>query len=329
MPKTQLNNYSELLLRLYRMAQELPITDFQDAALDLVKPVLPFDSSLWGTAEGKADGVDIHTVHLHNKSPEMLVAYEPVKHLDSAVAPLFAEPRATRGFNNMEAWFPAPEQREIRDVMRRFEIENMLATVVSDPRTKFAHWILLYRADKNAIYSAEEVARLELLAPHVMEALAINRKMHLERLNPPGTDALPRGSAIADARGVIYHADPGFEAMLRAEWSVWVPGAALPHMLLRHFLDGHERFRGRSLVVTQGAEQGLLFLKSRPRCRADVLTPREHTIAQLASKGDTHKEIARMLDRSPATVRNHIQAIYEKLAVSNVAGLIEELRLAD
>ncbi|MGJ7497580.1 helix-turn-helix transcriptional regulator [Variovorax sp. RT4R15] len=323
-----MTEFSHLLLRLYRMAQDLPISKFQDAALDLVKPVLPFDSSLWGTATGTADGVDIHTVHLHNKSPEMLVAYEPVKHQDTAVAPLFAQPKATRGFNHLETWFPAPGQREIRDVMRRFEIENMLATVVNDPRTKFAHWILLYRADRNAIYTAEEIARLEQLAPHVMEALAINRKVHLELLNPADAGAPPRGSAIADPRGVIYHADPDFEAMLQVEWDDW-SGGTLPPTLLQHLLHGHECFRGGSVVVTHRIEQGLLFLKSRPRCRADGLTPREHTIAQLVSKGDTYKEIARILDRSPATVRNHIRAIYEKLAVSNIAGLIEELRLAD
>jgi DNA-binding CsgD family transcriptional regulator len=47
------------------------------------------------------------------------------------------------------------------------------------------------------------------------------------------------------------------------------------------------------------------------------------------ARGDTHKQIAQMLSRSPATVRNQIRTIYEKLEVGNVAGLIEELRLAE
>jgi DNA-binding CsgD family transcriptional regulator len=328
MPKTELSNFSWLLLQLYRIAQDLPITDFQDAALNLVKMVLPFDSSLWGTAESKENGVDIHTVHLHNKASEMLLAYEPVKHLDTAVAPLFALPRVTRGFNNLETWFPKPEQREIRDVMRRFEIENMLATVVTDSRTKFAHWILLYRADKTSIYTTEEVARLELLAPHVMEALAINRKIHLERLNPLDASAPRCGSAIADMHGVVYHADPLFTTLARQEWLDWNEHQ-LPSALCAHSLQGRERFLGNKVVVDQRAEQQLLFLKVRARCRADDLTAREFTIAELIAKGETHKEIARTLNRAPATVRNHIQAIYEKLRVSNIAGLIGELRLAD
>ena len=38
---------------------------------------------------------------------------------------------------------------------------------------------------------------------HVMEALAINRKMHLKRLDPPKQDASLRGNAIADVAGSI------------------------------------------------------------------------------------------------------------------------------
>ena len=323
----ELQRYSQLLLRLYRMAQELPIAEFQDAALGLLKGVLPFDSSLWGTAAPSPGGADIHTVHLHNKSPEMLPAYESVKHLDTAVAGMFAEPRATRGFH-LETWFADPGQQAIRDMMRRFEIENMLATTVIDPATRFAHWILLYRAERDAGYTPEETGLLALLAPHVMEALAINRKLHLERLGPSEQDAAPRGSAIADLRGMVYHADARFAALAGEEWGDWQE-RRLPAALASHFQHDGERFRGHAVVVDARVEQQLLFLKARPRCRADGLTAREFTIAKLIAKGDTHKEIAQTLTRSPATVRNQIQAIYEKLEVGNIAGLIGALRLAD
>ena len=48
-------------------------------------------------------------------------------------------------------------------MMRRFEIENMLATTVIDPATRFAHWILLYRAEaRDAGYTPEETGLLAL-----------------------------------------------------------------------------------------------------------------------------------------------------------------------
>jgi DNA-binding NarL/FixJ family response regulator len=51
-------------------------------------------------------------------------------------------------------------------------------------------------------------------------------------------------------------------------------------------------------------------------------------VARRAARGETHKQIAQALDRSPATIRNQIQSIYEKLEVGNVAGLVKQLALA-
>ena len=56
---------------------------------------------------------------------------------------------------------------------------------------------------------------------------------------------------------------------------------------------------------------------------------REWTIARRIAKGESHKEIAQALNRSPATVRNQIQAIYEKLQVGSIAMLIKALRWAE
>ncbi|UUZ68501.1 hypothetical protein LP414_34135 [Polaromonas sp. P1(28)-13] len=99
-----------MLLRLYRLSQELPIQHFQDAALAQIKQVLPFDSSMWGTATTKPEGIDIHTVHLHEKSPEMVVAYQLVKHQDSAAASVFGKPRVTHTFHT-ESSFPGADKK--------------------------------------------------------------------------------------------------------------------------------------------------------------------------------------------------------------------------
>lgn len=52
-----------------------------------------------------------------------------------------------------------------------------------------------------------------------------------------------------------------------------------------------------------------------------LLTPREQSIAGLYGKGLSHKDIARRLDISPATVRNFIQRIFAKLGVCDKAEL--------
>ncbi|WP_234085798.1 helix-turn-helix transcriptional regulator [Azonexus sp. R2A61] len=314
-------DFSELLLALYGLSNELPIESFQNAALALVKRVLPFDASMWGTATTAADGIDVHTLHLHQKTPQMMVDYVPLKHFDTAAASLYAAPQATKGFHST-SWWRAPHEREFLEYLRRYEQNNIFITTRHDVQTRFMHWISLFRADEDAYCLPGEERLLDLLAPHLMQALAMNRVIHLQRLS----DGVPdKGAAIADLCGMVYHSDPVFGALLRREWEAWC-GGRLPACVMQAFLAGRKRFLGDHIVITQRAEHGLLFLHCRERCRVDELTAREYAIAQLVAKGHSYKEIAQLLARAPATVRNHIQAIHAKLGVGSIAALIEELR---
>ncbi len=323
------NNFSELLLQVYALSRESPIERFQDAVLELLKPVLPFDSSMWGTATPKPEGMDIHTLHLHNKSPEMLVQYEPLKHLDTAAAAMFDQQRAVRSFN-AKRWFVQSHSRDYLEFLDRFEQNNIFIAIQSDAHSGLKQWISLFRTDHDEHCHAEEEQLLHRLAPHLMQALSFNRIMHLGRMTPSDTMPVTRGSAISDTHGVIYHSDGAFITALQHEFSPW-DGRALPEILMAHFRRHPVQtpFKGKHIVVSHNIEQGLLFMSVRRRCRADTLSEREHTVAKLVCKGKTYKEIAQMLGRAPATVRNQIQAIHAKLEVDNIAGVIEAMRLAE
>lgn len=320
------HDFSTLLLQLYRLSHELPIHVFQDAALELIKSVLPFDASMWGTATTAAEGIDVHTLHLHEKTPDMMAEYESFKHLDSAAASFFGKGHGTKGFNSAQ-WWSAPKDRPFLDYVRRYDQNNLFITMDSDPRSNFMQWVSLFRADPEAHCRPEEEGLLASLSPHLMQALALNRVMHLDRTCSSSGDAPSRGSAIADFKGAIYHCDVRFVALMEEEFAGG-SRQALPPSLLAHFMTVQAAYLGRQVAMSYRLEQRLLFLSIRPRCRADDLTPRERTIAELLSRGDTHKDIATLLSRSPATVRNHIQSIYDKLEVGNVAGLIHELQFA-
>lgn len=55
------------------------------------------------------------------------------------------------------------------------------------------------------------------------------------------------------------------------------------------------------------------------------LTPAERLVAAMAMQGAPYKIIARSLDKSPATVRNQLHMIYQKLGVSNRTALSSAL----
>lgn len=324
-PLREPNELSNMLLRLYRMSQTLPITRLQDATLDLLREALPFDSAMWGTATNTPQGIDIHHIHLQNQPPDMLADYEAVKHLDTAAQAVSQYPRHVMGFN-VEEWFHRRRQARLREYGARYKQANFFIASDLNPATQFVHWFTLFRSSERARCIHQECRLLQMLAPHVMQALTLNRITHLNRLEGPGIKGC--GSAISDLHGVIYHADTGFEELLRREWTGW-RGDRLPAALLDTFLQGQTRHVGHAAVVTGRPEEGLIFLGARCRSRIDDLTPHEHAVAELAARGLTHKEIARALARSPATVRNQIRSIYEKLEISHIAGMIAALRTAD
>lgn len=66
-------------------------------------------------------------------------------------------------------------------------------------------------------------------------------------------------------------------------------------------------------------------MQAREKRAADELTPRELQIARLASRGLSYKQVAARLAISAATVRTHLSAIYDKLAVRKQAEMVSIL----
>lgn len=236
MAPSHLSDFGELLLRLYGLSREQPMHLFQDQALSLVKGVVSFESAMWGTAAtAPPGGIDVHTLHLHEKSPQMMIDYEEVKHLDTAAASLFGMPRGTRAFNTA-TWWGDRRGWQFRDYVRGYEQNNMLITMANDTAAHFMEWISLFRVDPEQHNTPAETELVALLSPHLMQALALNRVMHLERFVPAGRSAR-HGSAMGDLMGMLYHADPPFESMLQHEWNDW-PGRVLPRAMLEHSCAG-------------------------------------------------------------------------------------------
>lgn len=315
MSRTSLPEFSRFLLDLYRHAQEVPVHEFQDSVLRGVKPLLHFDASIWGTGTMTAQGIEIHSLHRHNFPDEMFTAFAKVRHQDTAAMRMASHPRLTIGFSALEE-FSGDDQAEIRQFALDYSQYHCFITSDNNPLTRFAEWVSLFRSDPQRHCTPEEVELLNALAPHLMQSLAINRLVHLDHLI--GDASRESWSvAIADERGVVYHADPRFQRLVESEWRS--SGDRLADTLLAALRGPEPVVVGRKVVVERSLEEGVLFLKARERLPVDDLTAREFTVARLLASGLTHKQIAAQLQRSPETVRSQAKAIFGKLGINNVA----------
>lgn len=270
-------------------------------------------------------GIDVHSIHLHQSSQAMLVAYELVKHQDS-IAQRVVQPTVTTLAFNSDIEFAGPDKAGMHGLCEEFGHRNGLITCDLNPFTKFVHWLSLYRKDAMQVCTEEETQILHLLGPHLMQALAINRRIHLDKL--VGDVALQCWSvAIADRRGVPYYVSDLFWEHLEAEWAT-KDKAHLPNALMKKLLSKNQII-GRNIVVHCKPEHGLLYLKVRRREKVDGLSPREHMVAKMLANGMSQKQVAVETKRSPETIRSQIRIVFEKLEITNVVMLAPHLALRD
>lgn len=86
---------------------------------------------------------------------------------------------------------------------------------------------------------------------------------------------------------------------------------------------GDERTLARTLAPALNVAYSVALERSnratppRELLPLSLLTPRERQVVRHLAKGRANKEIARLLDASPWTVKNHLRAIFRKLGVRN------------
>ncbi|NMV40316.1 helix-turn-helix transcriptional regulator [Ralstonia insidiosa] len=317
-----MHTFSDLLLALYRSARDVPLEEFQEQALLLLRALLPFDVARWGNGVRDAQGVVFHAPYLYNDSTESLKAYAPVRSHDRVAFYCLAHPGVT-----VNCYLPEQSRhsKALQDYAIRYGHEHGLITGFHNPATGALASVSLYRASVTRAFSEEQRQLMQLVFPHLQEALKISQTLQAERYRQPD-DGDRWSVAVADIGGSLSFVEPTFARAMQEEWA-GTSEHAVPRALFQHLLAApHQPFVGRSVVVVSFFTKRLIFLKARAREALDNLTHREREIAELVAAGLTHKEMAKTLHIAPATVNNHLRAIHVRVGARNNAELAALLR---
>jgi len=323
--RTLLDRLSALVLALHHIAGVSTAQQHQASCLKALQTEVPFDSGLWFTGLPTAAGPVAHAVHLDRQTPEMMAAYEHVKQHDLFAWESWRRPGQT--LNICAEAAPFPVHPDMLAHTRRFGMTHALSTMFVEPVVNLFTGVAIYRADMGHPFSEAERQIHQAVVPHMVATLAEVRLRSVAGGPPPrGPD---RARALCDQRGLLHTASPGLAELLRAEWPGW-EGPALPPALQGNWLQQeHARYSGAAVVVVSEPMGDLLLLKVRRVVALDALTPRELQVARRYGSGLTHQAIAADLRVAPATVRNHLQTVYDKLGLGNKAELALLLREAD
>lgn len=313
-----LDTLNALILQIYRAARETPVDEYQDFVLGLVRGLVPFTSSRWLTVEMVGQRAITHCVHLQNEPTDIVVDWDAINRQDRLLHTVVAHPGKAFGIHS-DSVYTGRQFAEMRDYVRRYNHANTLCIAVPATKPGHVHGLSLFRAGQDDQYSDANRHLLECLMPHLIEALAQNRLLALRQAGSSELAPEQGSAAIARGTGEIHFAGSGFNRLLQQEWPDW-QGNRLPAALLDALCRGGG-YAGEQVSVAATRLNALLFLRAAPRCPLTRLTPRESATARLYGQGLSHKEIAKRLDISPATVRNFIGRIYCKLKVGDKAEL--------
>lgn len=309
-----LSRLSDLTLELHRAERRKSPDAFVAWAFEALGRILRFDAGLWVTGlVGDDRHLVPHTHHLHGQPPQAMVDA-----LQGGLRDLLLDESMRRPGESMTADIARRAAPEALGPLRRCGIAQALATSTVAPLTGLCTGFAVWRADPADPFSEEQRLFMQAIFPHLIEARTQNRLLHLVRAVASRT-AGAWWSAVTDRQGLLHHADDAFTRLLREEWPAWT-GPRLPAPLEEAVRKGSaQRYSGQRLVCKFDAQDDFTLVQVRRGAAVDRLTPREREIAAYTAQGLTHKEIARLLEVAPTTVRTHLIASCRRLGVKNKA----------
>ncbi|MDP2083871.1 MAG: helix-turn-helix transcriptional regulator [Gemmobacter sp.] len=269
--------------------------------------IVGFDAAWCGWADMMPDEVDIIGTTMMNLPADYVAFWREIKSDDL----LASDVKAMKATQRLWAHYDRAGDRQtdgMQALADRYGLRQL--SVVTRPVDPLRPQLFLsaYRGGPRARpLQDNELTFLACALDHLQAAL--------DR-GDDGADGVPRLLVDRQARPVA-----GSAAAL-ALWSGW-RGDAAPACF-----DTWLGRRGlRTVAVPSPLADGhmLTELRLAPHRLSDDLTLREREVAVLISQGRTHKEIARLLGLSPATVRNHTARIYAKTQVGSRAALTRAL----
>jgi DNA-binding CsgD family transcriptional regulator len=313
------------LLSLYRAAQDTPLPEFKNQVFQRLKEIVPLASAAWTTTTATPDGghccAGIHLFQEPDTLADELVGMN-VKYSEALETALASPLRAHNFYTSGR--YPGHEHAAFRHYLWKYGHQNVLL-LIDGPRTARKESFALYRSREDDHFTLNDQRLLQLLAPHMTEAFAINRQLAEKGTSETGS-CLAGTRALIQTNGLMVTCGEQFLKLLRQHWPGWYSGR-VPSELMRNLRLGTQTVATREgTIVLDTRKLGpYLFVQAgSPAGRA--LSGREAEIARLYALGRTYRQIADEIRLQPATVRNVLQKIYGKLQVNNKPQLVQALR---
>lgn len=330
-----MSKFSKAILDLYDGALTASPDQFSEHGMLVTKALLNFNSAvIAGFSLGAAKKISIQTLHLHNVPIEKLWDRPRVtgtESLKDKFAIQSTDAIFVKAFQHQGNCIAADTSDVFRERLdaghlaycKKYETAHSLV-LVNHKENNDIDVVALWRAQPKNSYSTHHINIGDQLLPHLLRANDINKRIANANMSEGQTNSI---NLIASASGMLYFTEPAAISLMQREWREWHP-PVLPSVMMEAFKSRPPmQYSGKNLSAAANFQNGLLSIKITRKLNQSALTAAEARVAQMATQGLSNKEIAKIIGNSPATVRNQLHSVYQKLHVANKTSLAKLLNL--
>jgi len=303
----------KFISQLYKEAPHIPVSEFRNWSLEMLRQVIPFDAAIWGT--GHISTKTFHTKTSVDISTEIFD--QLLKYVD--INPIYEKLTAHQGraIDMSDAMTDEDfyQSTLYQACFKPYAIERILSSIHLDERSGIFTLLTLYRFDREQTFSSEEQQIQNRLLYHLLSS-ASHRQL-LELSNHQNNIKPECRTALCDAKGIYHAVTQRFLDMIELNLCE-APSNSFPF----NFLEEERHFSKENLLFEVQQYNDLYKISVRSKNQLDQLTKREQQVIEHISQGKTFKEVAKALSLSPSTVSNHLYRIYLKLGINTRSELI-------
>lgn len=305
--RASFETFSAFVFELYERSQVQDAMSLLNWSMEALGETVGCDSNWGGFAEISESDIGVFASVSRNLPDDYYRFWTEIKHEDLLARDVMSTGSEVATYNRQGS----RHTDGMVALSDRYHLDKLSVIVVDFKNSATPLFMSAYRSGRHAkALGANELQFLRAALDHVRHAL--------ER------DALGNGGGhdlLVNDAGQVMAASPEAVRLLREVWQGW-KGDRLPQPAVGRTNGAQARLRFERIEAPCFSGPPVFYFRVRGNDPCSNLTHRERQVVDHIASGLTHKEIARELGISPATVRNHTQAVLTKLGARNKAALI-------
>ncbi len=313
-----LQAFNLCVLHLGRLARDRGASRFITDGLQAFSQLVPFASAWWGEMSGSC--VDVSPRNWMHGRINLPESFATEWHTCARNDKFSHDTMSRPGEVLRDSGFNDPNE-EVNAFARRHDLYYLMCITFELPESGLMFFVCLYRGIDASAFNDSEADLFSAFCDHLLQLWRF-QVQDMIRFDT-GNGASDFGVARMD--GSLLYVGATLCAAIERELPGW-NGSMLPAQVIAQLQKAPCVMRlGRcALTLSPNAEHVILSLEA--QSRGAMLAPRERTAAMLFAAGHSYKEIAKILELSPATVRTYLRNCYLQLGVKSKVELGSVLR---